>query len=93
MTRDRSVNPEQLEHLEVISRSGAFADLINDVLSMSKIEVGRTTLNENSFDLYGLLDSLAEMLQLKAESKGLQLIFEVAPNYMCKQTRVNCVKF
>jgi signal transduction histidine kinase/DNA-binding NarL/FixJ family response regulator len=80
MTRDPSVNPEQLEHLEVISRSGEhLLTLINDVLSMSKIEAGRTTLSENSFDLYGLLDSLAEMLQLKAESKGLQLIFERSP--------------
>ncbi len=44
-----------------------------------KIEAGRTTLNENSFDLYGLLDSLEDMFQLKAESKGLQLIFDRSP--------------
>ncbi|MBW4683503.1 MAG: response regulator [Komarekiella atlantica HA4396-MV6] len=80
MTRDRSLSPSQLEHLEIINRSGEhLLTLINDVLSMSKIEAGRTTLNENSFDLYSLLDSFVEMLRLKAESKGLQLIFERTP--------------
>lgn len=80
MTRDRSISSAQLENLEVISRSGEhLLTLINDVLSMSKIEAGRITLNENSFDLYGLLASLAEMFQMKAESKGLQPIFERSP--------------
>ncbi len=80
ITRDPSVSPLQMENLEIISRSGEhLLTLINDVLSMAKIEAGRTTLNENSFDLYILLDSLEEMFQLKAESKGLQLIFERSP--------------
>ncbi|MGH8002225.1 MAG: response regulator [Brasilonema sp.] len=77
MTRDSSLNPLQMENLEIVSRSGEhLLTLINDVLSMAKIESGRTTLNESSFDLYHLLDSLEEMFQLKAESKRLQLIFE-----------------
>lgn len=80
MSRDRSLNPAQLENLDTINRSGEhLLTLINDVLSMAKIEAGRTILNENSFDLYGLLDSLEEMLQLKAAAKGLQLIFERTP--------------
>ncbi|MGK7873517.1 MAG: ATP-binding protein [Xenococcaceae cyanobacterium] len=63
--------------LGIISRSGEhLLELINDILDMSKIEAGRITFNENSFDLYRLLDTLEEMLRLKAESKGLQLIFE-----------------
>jgi signal transduction histidine kinase/CheY-like chemotaxis protein len=80
MSRDRSIHSSQLEHLNIISRSGEhLLTLINDVLSMAKIEAGRTTLNESSFDLYNLLDSLEEMFQLKAESKGLQILFERSP--------------
>jgi CheY-like chemotaxis protein len=45
---------------------------------MSKIEAGRVVLNETIFDLYHMLDSLKNMLKLKAEAKGLHLIFECA---------------
>ncbi|MGK7872194.1 MAG: ATP-binding protein [Xenococcaceae cyanobacterium] len=81
LLRGRSLNTEQQEHLEIISRSGEhLLGLINDVMEMSKIEAGGTTLNENSFDLYSLLNNLKQMLQLRAEAKGLQLTFEQTPN-------------
>ncbi len=81
MVRDRSLATEQKEYLEIINRSGEhLLALINDILSMSKIEAGQVTLYENCFDLYRLLDSIKEMLQIKASSKGLQLIFERTPD-------------
>jgi len=68
------------KELDIISRSGEhLLALINDVLDMSKIEAGRITLNENNFDLYSLLDTLEEMLRLRAKAKGLQFIFELFP--------------
>lgn len=80
MTRDRFISSSQHENLEVISRSGEhLLTLINDVLSMSKIEAGRIILTETSFDLYSLLDSLEEMFRLKAKSKSLEFIFERSP--------------
>ncbi len=85
--RDRTLNDSQLENLTIISRSGEhLLALINDVLSMSKIEAGRITLDENSFNLSSLLDSLAEMFAIKAQAKGLELIFERSqdlPNFVC----------
>jgi PAS domain S-box-containing protein len=79
--RDKSLNQMQQEQLGIIKRSGEhLLNLINDVLEMSKIEAGRVTLNEKIFDLFRLLDSIKEMLLLKAKSKGLQLIFDYAPN-------------
>lgn len=76
LTRDSSLKQEQQELLEIINRSGEhLLSLINDVLEMSKIEAGKVFLKETCFDLYRLLDSLREMLQLKAETKSLQLIF------------------
>jgi signal transduction histidine kinase/DNA-binding LytR/AlgR family response regulator len=81
MTRDAMITSAQLEHLSIISRSGAhLLDLINDVLSMAKIEAGRTTLSPSSFDLYQLLESLAEMLGIKAQAKGLVLRVERSPD-------------
>src|SRR5919202_600414 len=75
MTRSKTLTPEHLENISIISRSGEhLLTLINQVLDLSKIEAGRTTLNENNFDLYHLLDDLEDMFQLKADDKGLQLI-------------------
>jgi len=79
--RDSTLNSLRQEQLGIIKSSGEhLLSLINDVLEMSKIEAGRTTLNEDSFDLLYLLSGLEGMLQLKAKSKGLQLIFDYAPD-------------
>ncbi|MBW4684010.1 MAG: response regulator [Komarekiella atlantica HA4396-MV6] len=87
LLRNRSLNSQQQEYLDTINRSGEdLLTLINDVLEMSKIEAGRVTLNETNFDLYGLLDRLQQMFGLKAQSRGLQLIFErsnTIPQYIC----------
>jgi two-component system sensor histidine kinase/response regulator len=81
MARNISITKEQKEYIEIINRSGEhLLELINDVLSMSKIESGQISINENSFNLYKLIDILKEMLQLKAQSKGLQLIFDLPDN-------------
>ncbi|MEG4809132.1 GAF domain-containing protein [Microcoleus sp. F8-D3] len=78
MVRDSSLNNQHQQHLEIINRAGEhLLALINDILEMSKIEAGRTQLNESSFNLMRLLETLKEMFRLKAKSKGLQLYFEV----------------
>lgn len=80
MVRSNSVSPEQRENLEIINRSGEhLLNLINDILSMAKIESGQITLNESSFNLPQLLGLLKDMLSLKAESKGLELNFLISP--------------
>lgn len=74
MHRDSSFPEQQQENLGIINRSGEhLLSLINDVLDMSKIEAGRTTLTENAFDIYDLLNTIQEMFKLKAAAKGLQL--------------------
>jgi signal transduction histidine kinase/CheY-like chemotaxis protein len=81
LLHEAPLRSEQQDYLEIINRSGEhLLTLINDVLEMTKIEAGRITLNENNFDFYEFLSSLEEMLQLKARSKGLQLVFERTPN-------------
>ena len=77
MTRSQTLPRDHQENIEIISRSGEhLLTLINNVLDLSKIEAGKTTLNEKNFDLHRLLDEIHDMFQLKADSKGLQLLLE-----------------
>lgn len=81
MCRDSSLQEEHQENLKIINRSGEhLLRLINDILEMSKIEVGQITLNETKFDLYTMLSSLEEMLRLKAKAKNLALVFNIDRN-------------
>ncbi|WP_242051438.1 PAS domain S-box protein [Nostoc sp. FACHB-280] len=80
MSYDNQLSTEHQQHLAIINRAGEhLLNLINDILEMSKIEAGRTTLNISHFNLIALLNNLEEMLRLRAESKGLQLHFEYPP--------------
>lgn len=87
MNRSPNTPTEFQEHLGIINRSGEhLLTLINDVLEMSRIEAGQLVLTERHFNLHQLLQSLQEMFALKAEQKGLTLLFETAqnvPRYVC----------
>ena len=81
MERDSTLSGKNQERIGIINRAGEhLLNLINDILEMSKIEAGRITLEAEDFDLYDLLDTLQEMLALKAQAKKLQLIFDRAPD-------------
>jgi two-component system sensor histidine kinase/response regulator len=74
---DRS--PKDRDHLAAIQRSGEhLLSLINDVLSIAKIEAGKLTLVESTFDLPRLLLGIEEMIRVRAEAKGLRLAVEGA---------------
>ncbi|GGA50587.1 hypothetical protein CYANOKiyG1_70090 [Okeania sp. KiyG1] len=77
MTRSQNLPLEHQENVGIIYRSGEhLLTLINNVLDLSKIEAGKTTLNKKNFDLYRLLDDIQDMFQLKADGKGLQFLLE-----------------
>ena len=81
MQRDSTLGASQRENLGTIGRSGEhLLALINDVLDLSKIEAGQVDLREENFDLYRMLLGLEEMFRLRAEQKGLTLVFECAPD-------------
>ncbi|WRH66396.1 MAG: ATP-binding protein [Planktothrix sp. GU0601_MAG3] len=77
LNNHHSLDSEQKKYTQIISRSGEhLLSLINDVLDMAKIESGHISLNFSSFNLYHLLELIRQMLNLKAESKGLNLIID-----------------
>jgi len=81
MTRSSDLAQEHKNNIKIVNQSGQhLLTLINNVLDLSKIEAGRITLNETNFDLYRLLDELEQMFYLKAEEKGLHLLFDCHGN-------------
>lgn len=80
LSRDSTLTYEQQRDLQAVGRSGEhLLNLIDDVLEMSKIEAGRLTFHETTFNLRCLLQELKDMLRSRASSKGLYLKFEYSP--------------
>lgn len=72
LREDPTLTKSQKENLDIINRSGEhLLSLINDVLEMSKIESGQLGLQESVFDLWTVLDSIEEMLRVRAAAKHL----------------------
>ncbi len=86
LLRDQNLDARQNQYLETINRSGEhLLALINDILEMSKIEAGRTTLNLTAFDLPALLDDLEKMFRVRTDGKKLAFLVELigdVPRYI-----------
>src|SRR3954447_10531815 len=86
MLRDQNLDARQSQYLGTINRSGEhLLALINDILEMSKIEAGRTTLNPTTFDLHGLLKDLEMMFRVRTDGKKLSFLVELigdVPRYI-----------
>jgi signal transduction histidine kinase/CheY-like chemotaxis protein len=86
MLRDQNLDARQSQYLGTINRSGEhLLALINDILEMSKIEAGRTTLNPTTFDLPDLLNDLEMMFRVRTDGKRLTFVLEIigdVPRYI-----------
>ncbi len=54
--------------------------ILNDILDFSKIEAGKLEIEKVPLDLEEVLRDLSHMVSLKAEEKGLELIFRISPD-------------
>lgn len=50
--------------------------LVNDVLEVSKLESGRSTIVEEPFDLHDILENCITILFSQAETAGIRLVLE-----------------
>ena len=71
---------EQREFLTTVNESAdALLGVINDILDFSKIEAGKLVLEKVEFSLRECLQSAAQLLALKADSKGVELSCHIPP--------------
>lgn len=81
LTRGENLTSDQRKNLDIITHSGEhLLTLINQVLDLSKIEAGRMMLDKKALGLRQMLAELEGMFRLRAEDKGLRLIFDLAPH-------------
>ena len=72
------LNRKQRNYVEKVHRSGeALLGIINDILDFSKIEAGKLDMEKIDFRLEDVFDNLAYLVGLKAEEKGLELMFDL----------------
>jgi PAS domain S-box-containing protein len=80
--KDPLLPENQRQNLDIINRSGEhLLTLINDVLEMAKIEAGGVFLSSAPFDLGNMLRDLTDMMQVRANEKGLQLTIDQSSKF------------
>ncbi len=78
---DTPLRADQREMVNTIRSSGrALLSLIDDILDLTRIEAGRTTVVAEAFDLCQELAEVLSILQLAAVNKGLKLAVQIAAN-------------
>jgi signal transduction histidine kinase len=71
---ETDLTPEQREYSEAVRKStAALLAVTEDVLDISKIEAGRITIEPRAFDLCGIVEDIAKMLEPTAKRKGVDL--------------------
>lgn len=76
---DGELETEQRDVLEIIRRSGeALLGVINDVLDYSKIEAGKLEIEQRSFDVRDMIESVMDLFATQAAEKHLDIVYELA---------------
>ncbi len=77
---DTELDPEQREFADAVRQSAdSLLIIINDILDFSKIEAGKLELEQIEFDLQSSLEEVIDLLAVKAEEKGIELVFSYSP--------------
>lgn len=71
---------EQKKYVEVFRSAGeTLLQIINDILDLSKVEAGQITLEKVDFNLGLLLESICEVMAVRAHEKGIELACYLSP--------------
>ena len=75
------LDKKQRNYIQKVHRSAeSLLGIINDILDFSKIEAGKMGLESVDFNLDDVMDNLANLVGMKTEEKGLELLFSIAPD-------------
>ncbi|GAB6126938.1 response regulator [Humidesulfovibrio idahonensis] len=75
------LTPKQRDYLKKIDGSAkALLRILNDILDFSKIEAGRMDMEEVEFHLEDVLENLSNLISVKAEEKGLEVLLRTEPD-------------
>jgi len=76
-----NLTEEQIDFIHTIRDSGdALLTIINDILDLSKIELGNLQLEERPFVLIDIIKSVCSLLATQANIKNINLEYFIAPN-------------
>ena len=74
------LSSKQMHFAKTIQSSAdSLLNIINDILDFSKIEAGKLELERAEFDLRNVVESVSELLSIRAQGKGLEFICDIAP--------------
>ncbi|MFS4461199.1 ATP-binding protein [Bdellovibrio sp. HCB2-146] len=98
LLKETQLTREQERYLTLFSHAGEnLKALINDLLDFSKIEAKALTVENVSYNIHSTIRSVFEILQIKAEEKGLRFELTISPNLPVHQfgdpTRLRQVLF
>lgn len=73
-----SLNDQQRNYVNKVHTSARLLlGIVNDILDFSKIEAGKLELEAVPFSLHDTLSGLADLLRVRAEEKGLELLIDL----------------
>jgi PAS domain S-box-containing protein len=76
---NKNFPPEAVDYLDKINRaSSSLLVILNDILDLSRLEVGRVTIEHKHFHLDGILDTLHSLFDAAAKEKGLAFTIVLA---------------
>jgi signal transduction histidine kinase len=78
------LDSEQRDYAETVRGSAeALLDIVNDILDLSKIEAGQSTLESHDFDLRATVEGTIDLIALRAQEKGLTVTGLVEADVPC----------
>ncbi|HEY1079059.1 MAG TPA: ATP-binding protein, partial [Bdellovibrio sp.] len=81
LLKETNLSDDQKYYTTIFCKAGeVLMSLINDILDISKIEAGEVSIENIPFDFNKLMSDVEQIMGPKAEEKGLNFSYDIAPN-------------